>query len=309
MSDVSGQGMDSAIAAGPAAAVSITIIIPTLCEAARRDALLRAIASIQAAGAAPVRILVVVNGQRFDAGLLAALRARGDIDVLQIAEGSATRAQLAGRKAVATAFFSFLDDDDEYLPGALDLRLDLLRAHPQADVAVTNGYLTHGGSDELLYSRLDKVGADPLAELFQQNWLASCNNLMRSASVTVAHFEAALPYMEWTWLAFRLALEGKRPVVSNVPTFRYHNTPGSLSKSASYLSSRVALYEHMLALAPPAAIRTTLKRRLCSAWHEISVAEQQDGRRRAALHAHLMSMSRHWSGLKFLPFSRHLLFA
>src|SRR5262245_24830754 len=130
-------------------AVAITTIIPTLCEASRARSLLCAIDSVLAASSSPVRLIIVVNGQRFDPELVANLRGRVDIEVVQVAEGSLTRAHLTGRQQVLTPYFSFLDDDDEYLPGALDLRRRALEQDPDADLVVTNGYHYGEGSVEL----------------------------------------------------------------------------------------------------------------------------------------------------------------
>jgi hypothetical protein len=287
--------------------MKITTIIPTLCEPARRVQLLSAIASIHASSTESVRILVIINGQRFDIDLVRQLRNRDDLEVIQISEGSQTRAHLAGRGAVDTEFFSFLDDDDEYLPGGLDVRLTLMQADPSAAVAVTNGYLCPSGAERLLYSRLRNVAGNPLFELFQQNWLHNCNHLFRTDDIHIGYFEDPHPYMEWTWLAFRLAMEGKSVATSDIPTFRYYDTPGSLSKSTMFLSSRVALYDRMLAANPPRKIADIIRRRTSSAWHDISVAELAMGESLKAMSAHKNSMTAHWSGLKFASFSRRLL--
>jgi hypothetical protein len=68
--------------------VKIATIISTLCEASRREQLWRAIESIKAASTSCVRMLVVVNGQRFDSEILASLRDRTDLEVVQVELGS-----------------------------------------------------------------------------------------------------------------------------------------------------------------------------------------------------------------------------
>ncbi|MDB5934852.1 MAG: hypothetical protein JWQ01_2196 [Massilia sp.] len=285
--------------------MSITTIIATLCDAFRRDFLLRAIESIHQASERPVRILIVVNGQRFDKDLLAVLKERSDVEVVQITEGSLTKAHIAGRRLVDTEFFSFLDDDDEYLPGALDVRVGLMGN--DNDVVVTNGFACRAGQDRLMYTRMANVDAQPLNELFHENWLNSGNHLFRTASVSSRYFEDPHPYMEWTWLAYRLAFEGKKIVATEAPTFRINDTPGSLSKSATYVSSNISLYGRMLAMKPQQEIVGVVKRRLCNAWHDVSVFELSAGNRAKAVGAHIRSLTSHRSGLKFLPYTRHLL--
>lgn len=283
----------------------ITTIIRTLCEAARQDSLLRAIDSIHLASAQSVRILVVVNGERFCPQLFDELCRRRDIEVLQIPEASLTAAHLVGRRAVATEYFSYLDDDDEYLPGALDIRLRMLNDDSSADLVVTNGLVCCGGREQLLYSRLERVHAEPLRELFQQNWLHNCNHLFRTSSVTVEYFEDSPPYMEWTWLGFRLAMDRKHIIAVDDVTFRYNDTLGSLSKSSSFLLSRVALYRRMLSTSPDRRIARLIGERLSSAWHDVSVLELSRGEKSEAIWAHMQSLFCHWSGLRFLTYTRH----
>lgn len=283
----------------------VTVIIPTLCEKSRSQALLRAIESIHNASEEKVRLLIVVNGQRFDPELLECLKGRDDLDVIQIAEGSLTAAHLIGRQAVSTEFFSFLDDDDEYMPMALDVRLSLFGNNPDLDVVVTNGFSCGGGGERLTYSRLSLIGDNPLYELFQENWLHNCNHLFRSASVPIGYFENPHPYMEWTWLGFRLAIDGKKILAVNVPTFKYNNTPGSLSKSTKFVASRIGLYQRMLGSPVKRDISNLIKKRLCSAWHDLSVAELQSGNRGAAFSAHIRCLMSHIDGMKYLSYTRY----
>lgn len=80
---------------------------------------------------------------------------------VSLEEGSLPRALIAGRRTVATPFYSFLDDDDELLPVAIDLRLAPLLADPAVDIVASNGYQPKRGCDILFYSRLGLVAASP----------------------------------------------------------------------------------------------------------------------------------------------------
>ena len=104
------------------AAPLCTVIIPTLAAAERHSLLLRAIESTRRNQSPPL-VLVVINGSRRSPEVIADLRARSGLRVLQLDQASLPAAIEAGRHAVATPFFSFVDDDDEYLPEAVDLRL------------------------------------------------------------------------------------------------------------------------------------------------------------------------------------------
>jgi glycosyltransferase involved in cell wall biosynthesis len=268
---------------------------------------MRAIDSIHAAGEPSVHLVVVVNGQRYDSDLLRSLRSRTDLEVLYLAEGSLVQAHLAGRAAVASPYFCFLDDDDEFLAGALAVRLRALQGAPGSDIVVTNGYSRRGGEDALMYARIGSVDSNPLAELFQENWLHNCNHLFRTDAVPIRYFESSQPFMEWTWLAFQLALDSRKIVSLDVPTFRYHDTSGSLSKSDAFIFSRVQAYRRMLDADPPAAIVDMIKRRSCNAWHDIAMYELRQARRARAIAAHIRSVLSHRTGMRYLPFTRRLI--
>jgi glycosyltransferase involved in cell wall biosynthesis len=192
--------------AGPPA--SVTTIIPTMATRERAPALRRAVESIRRSSTEAVEIIVVVNGARSDAELCEWLRSQPDVHFEYVAQPSAPNAVLRGRELVRTPFFSTLDDDDEYLDGALDIRLAAIESAPDVDVVVTNGYLHCAGTDARYYDDLAQVPHDPLASLFASNWLHNCNTLFRSATIGREYFADFHPFVEWTWLAFRLAMAG-----------------------------------------------------------------------------------------------------
>ncbi len=287
---------------------SCAIIIPTLALRERADSLERAIESTRSGNECPPKVLVVVNGQRFDASLVAGLRARQDIQLLQISTPSSPAAILAGRKAITTPFFGFLDDDDEYLPGAVDARLEAMAAHPEASVVITNGYHHRLGEDSLDVEYLANLSDDPLAALFRENWLASCGGLYRTDHIPVEFFEDSPRHIHWTWLAFRLVEAGKRIVALDVPTYRINDTLDSSSKSKEYMLCHLDLYRRMLERVSRPDIVRILRARLCQASHEISAYYLKQGSLQAAWSAHLSSLG-HRSGWKFLPYSRKFIFA
>lgn len=295
--------------AGASDHAPVSVIVATLASSARSALLQRAIASIRASSRRAVTIIVVVNGQSFDAVLCQWLKDQSDIVFHYVAAPSAPGAICEGRKLVQTPFFATLDDDDVYLPGMTDQKLFALQATPQADLLVTNAYLCQDGLDHLLYQRLHEVPENPLPCLMQFNWLSSGNALYKTAAVESRHFEAFHPYAEWTWLAFRLALDGKKIAVMNRASCRHHNTPESLSKSKLYLESYIPLFERMLASAPPASIARLILRKMAAAQHDASVAALREGRRIDAWRHHWRSLSQAggWKfGWKFLTYTRHL---
>lgn len=296
--------------AGQATTTSVervcTIIICSLAIIERAASLERAIRSVLEGNVSTPSVLVVVNGNRFDRTLLATLRARTDIEVLQISTASLSDAIAAGRRAISTPFFGFLDDDDEYLPGAVDLRLSLLDKHPEASLVGTNGYRHLNGVDEKVMSHIDLVSSDPLTALFREPWLGSCSALYRAASMPNEMFDNIARYLEWTWLAFVISTAGKRVVTADVPTFRIFDTAGSESKSDAYMQAQIAIFERMLKLVESATIRAKLETRIRDSWHNRAVAALRGGESKEAMLCHLRCL-RSRGGWRYLSFTRHLI--
>lgn len=240
--------------------MAVTAIIPTRGNRERSDVALRAISSLQA-NTVQVRVLCVVNGNGHDGATVEAFRAAG-AEVMFNEAPSAPLAVQAGRRTVTTPYFCFLDDDDEYLPRAIDRRLARLAQAPDADFMVANGYRCVDGADEIALKELPLVERAPLHRLFEENWMPSCAGLFRTDRVGNEFFARPHPYMEWTWLAYRLALAGRRVAVLDEPTFRIHDSQRSLSKSQAYRESQEALCRRMLETLPPREIREVIQRRL-----------------------------------------------
>jgi hypothetical protein len=283
----------------------VSVIIPTTCELSRWQSLLRAIDSVRQQDGVQAKVIVVVNGQRFDAGHYATLKTMPGLDVLYRTEGSAPLAQEAGRLAVDTPFFSFLDDDDEYLPGTLRLRLEPLLDDPGLDFTVSNGYRCLGGEDRIVIATPASIREQPLLALSKQNWMASCAGLFRSATVTSDLFSNPAPYMEWTYLAYRLGV-GHRMQFVDVPGYRIHESPVSLSKSDAYREAELEVLQRVLALPLPAEVRQAVRRKLGSALHDCADRHLEHGRMGPAWSHHVKSLDCP-GGLSWVLYSRKLL--
>jgi hypothetical protein len=225
---------------------------------------------------------------------------------MYIETGSLPLALYAGRMQVRSEFFTFLDDDDEFLENGLRLRLDALRANPDAAFVVSQGFIKSAEAEELRVGlNAREIEADPLGCLLRENWLASAAGLYRAAAVTPADFERIPPYLEWTYLGFRLASRMRFRFLDS-PTYRLHDTPDSLSKSRQFYMGMVPALEAILSLELPPHVLRSLERKLAQAHHDCSVIELESGRRIDAWHFHLRSLTRP-GGLQFLSYTRHLL--
>lgn len=293
---------------GAQSAPLVSVIIPTMASAARAELLKRAVHSIRASSCQPIKIIAVVNGNRFDAAVCHWLKAQPDIRFEYVEKPSAPNAVLRGRELVETEFFSALDDDDEYLQGSTDQKLVLLQADAKADLVVGNYYQHRDGREFLSYDRLNAVPAEPLEMLMEFNWLHNGNALFRTASIDVRYFQDYHAFAEWTLVAFRLALDGKKVAVVDAPVFRCNEeTPGSLSKSPAYFQAYLPLFKRMLGLAPPRHVVRMIHRKIGAAYHDASVDALHDGRRATAVLHHLRSLVC-TDGLRYLSYTRHLFF-
>lgn len=285
----------------------ITIIIPTACTTNRAKSLFNAINSIQQAGPEITKIIVAANGPNIDLALEKQLKERRDIDYISFEDGSSPKTISLATPLVKTEFFGFLDDDDELLSNALLQRRDMLLGHPDASLVISNGYVRTKEKDSIYLSRMETIPEDPLGALMRENWLPSCGALFRIARVGPAYFQNYHGYAEWTWLAFRLALDQHKICVLDAPTFRVNaNTPSSLSKSAEYRKSYFSLYQKMLTLCPPHRIRRAIRKKVLQAYHDASNQALDNGRIIDALRDHLRSLAG-IHGLRFIPYTRHLI--
>jgi len=286
--------------------MGISVIIPTTCESDRRTSLLRAIDSVLNQQGTTVELIVVANGSRVDPALLNSLRARSDLRLFYLDTGNLPLAQRYGRSQVTQDFFAFLDDDDEYLPGALATRVAPMLKQPDLDVVVTNGYRM-GQGEHIQIKNGAAVNSDPLLALMSENWMASCAGLFRTSAITREFFDGKTNFFEWTLMAFRIVSAGHKLTFLDVPTYRIHDTPNSLSKSEEYQRAVVQILELLLTFDSSPGVRRALKEKLANAFHSVSDSYKQIGDRSQAWQYHLKSLLQP-GGLKYLTYTRRLLF-
>jgi hypothetical protein len=281
---------------------SVSVIIPTTAEPSRSDSLRRAIGSARAQGRLATQLIVVVNGPRSDPSLLTELE-KLPLQVVRLREADLPSAIHRGRVAVRSDYFSFLDDDDLYLPDALASRIDALET-ARADFAVSNGL---DASGRAYISDIRTVESDPLKALIRSNWLASCGGLYRSATISAEFFTNLTKYLEWTTLAFRLIMAGKKLCFVDHPGFRISDTEGSASKQRSMESmlNAIAVFEDMFARVPR-NIRISLAGKGAAVYHSTSHHCLQLGDLGQAWRMHASSIR--MGGWRYLAYTRHLLF-
>lgn len=283
----------------------ITVIIPTICDERRGETIWRAIESAGSRAGASTRVLVVINGKRFSEKLLSQLRATEGVDCATIEAGSLPLAIQHGRGLVATDFFAFLDDDDEFLENGLRMRLDVLQRDPRAAFVISNGFVTSPQGDLLIVPlKSDAIEADPFGTLITYNWMAtSASGLYRTSAVSSEDLAAMPAYLEWTYVGFRLAGRPFRFLES--PTYRRYDLPGSLSKSHAYRVGLIAALHRILTLNVPRHAREGLRRRLGAVHHVLSLSYLQEGSLSLAWKHHGLSLT-YPGGWRYAPYTRKL---
>jgi len=278
----------------------VTIIMPTMATSERARSLRRAIASVTSDQETPAIPLVVVNGTRFDRDVLDSLKADRSIHCFYLEVGDLPGAINFGRSQVDTEFFGFLDDDDRYYPWAIGERLEAMDKDSSADVVVSWGEKeTPTGAERTPAAELFCCD-DPLRGVLYANWLASCGGLYRSDSVPVSYFDPTVRYLEWTYLAFRLALDRSvRFLASERPHFFIANTLGSASKSLDYAFGVLAALRRMTDFDMPPDVRRLLAIKTATNLQILAYRMSCQGDLAAAWRLHFESLA-YPAGLKYL---------
>jgi hypothetical protein len=172
---------------------------------------------------------------------------------------------------------------------------------------VANGYRCVNGEDRIIIKSAAPVGEDPLLTLGTQNWLASCSGLFRSATVTPDFFSNPAPYVEWTYLAYRLSVARRMHFV-DVAGYRIHESAMSLSKSDAYRNAELEVLQRVLALPLPADVARAIRRKLGRSHHDCASRHLERGRMGAAWSHHLKSLV-YPGGMAWLLYTRKLLAA
>lgn len=278
----------------------VSVIIPTTAEEKRFPLLQRAVTS---ASQPDTKIIIVANGPRTDPAVVASFRNQPNIIVTYREEGNVSAARMAGLKISDTDFFCFLDDDDELLSGALDVRIHTIG---DFDILVTNGYRNDGTDRPLVTLATDEINRDPVGSFLQQNWFASPASLFRASAVPTSLFDIKLKYFEWTWLFFNLHLSGVKIKFSGEYTYRINEGHGPRASRSETYTEAYAPFLHSLTLLPiDAKYKITIRKNYQTALNAASIAALSKGLRYNAWCAHFRCLFA--GGWQYLPYTRRLL--
>lgn len=283
----------------------LTVIIPTLADEKRKDTLIRAINSITQQTDCPAKVIVVVNGQKFDQILLDTLARRSDIEVLKEPQASAKIARYRGLISTNTPYYSFLDDDDELLEHSNRTRLDTLKNNPDCAFVASGGHRIEAGIRKPSAPNLMRATTAPYEELSKNNWLTSCGCIFRASMIPSDVFKDLPDYHEWTYLAYRLLSCGSF-CITEQPCYIIHESASSLSKTLEYSTGHVDVFRRVLTLDIPKNAKKLVKQRLAMAEHDAASIALKSRQYKSALKHHLASLALP-GGMRYLFFTRHLL--
>jgi glycosyltransferase involved in cell wall biosynthesis len=256
---------------------AVSVIMPTLARSARAPLLRRALRSVlDQDGVRPIPI-VVLNGPQPDPELAAELRSRRDLRLVQLDQADLPAALRAGRAVVDTSWFAELDDDDLLLPEAFVRRLAFASAHPGCDAVVSNGIARGSAGDAPILSDVHGIRRDPFGALAQRTWLSPGGALFRTDAIGLALFDGMPRFLEWTYLALRIA-RGHQLAFLDEPTFVHHpGRPDSLWASPSCTRALPEALERILGLELPAPLHRSFAARRASAFHAAADEALQRG--------------------------------
>jgi len=290
----------------PTHPMRVSVVIRSKGDRARSQMLRRAVESVLSQSDVDVELIVVLNGEHYDQDLIAWLGDDPRIICTTLPGPDLPRATALGRSLVTGDFFSYLDDDDEYLPGSLGRRAAVLATNPQLDCIATNGEYVVNGTTRPLLRATETFERDYIDALLDgRNWMASCGATFRTSSVTQEYFDDTTRFYEWTLIAFRIASSLKVAFVDE-PTYRVHDTPESLTKTAAYVECRADILADMMRWNRRPSLRWKLKRNRAAAFHAACSHHRLNGDFRRAWSFHLKSLSSIY-GLKYIPYTLLLL--
>lgn len=225
---------ETATADGRAAAhPPISVVIPAWKAAAL---LPRALDSIRAQTVQPAEVVVVDDASPDDTAAVAEGYEGLPIRVVRhTVNGGGGAALQTGLESASNELVAFLDADDEWLPEKLERQLAALEAMPAA-AAVGAGYF-YVGRDGATYGTF---GTEPFPHggadfwrnmLYTSSLLQSSALVRRSLLLAVGGIDRTMRtgYDQKAFLALSLA----HPIAYvHAPLVRYHDAPGSITKTA-----------------------------------------------------------------------------
>ncbi len=285
---------------------AISIIIPTLATSERAPFLRRALESALAQEQVRAIPIVVANGPDFALELVRWLESRTDIRFAYREEANLAQGLASGLDLVDTPFFSELDDDDILMPHALSSRLERMGDDEAVDAVISNGFIENDGGRVITRTHFSECHNDPLRRILDGHWLHPGAGLFRKGAITRDFFASMPQYLEWTYLALRLALEKRIAFIDNPSFVHYPDHPFGIWRSKARTLGLPRALDQILSLNLPSDVRLVYEKALSAASHRVSRLHLEEGDFSSALEFQVRSL-RHRFDWKSLPYVASLL--
>jgi len=232
------------------------------------------------------------------------LASQPDVQVHIVGEQASPGCALRiGRRIVNSDFYAFLDDDDELLPHALSTGLELLQAEPAVDLVVTTGYWMSNGEPQIHIPDIGRHQDDAVDGIIERCWLYPGGGVFRASTICAKYFEDLPDFCEWTYLAFKLALDGRNIRFLDVPTYAAYDTPGSASKSQDFPEAVIEVLGRIRGFALPVPTRNRLEEKYRAALHNAADHYRRAKQLGKAWRFHLMSLKPPFT-LRYVAYTR-----
>lgn len=289
------------------ASITVSVIIPTMCLSSRSELLKRTIKSITNQSDVHTEILVVLNGLQYDTETVKELEANPLINLIRLETANVSTARYIGVCQSQGDFFCFIDDDDEFLENAFQIRLNTFLEH-DVDFIISNGLLNKDGVDKIVveYDSVTELRLNPAANLLKKNWFASSAGFYKAKSFNPELFNFSYKYFEMTYLFFLLISNGKTFYFNELLTYRvYQDQPLSVSKSNEYMLAHAVFLRNLMKFDLESSIKKFISKKYIAALNMQSNIEIQQGLKFKAWLSHLKCLLN--GGWEYIPYTRHLI--
>jgi hypothetical protein len=230
--------------------------------------------------------------------------------VLESDDIGVSKARSFALKFIDTRYFMFLDDDDEFVPNSLHIPIALLDEDLKLDVLVFNGFKQSikNNSYDVCFSKFNVKCQDLEKQLFEENWLASAGAIYRNATVAHEIFSNLPDYLELTVIASRIARECNIKLISDKLFKINTNSNERAPRSLSYHKKQPEVLKLIQSETNNEEFKALLDEKISAAWHQLSGLSRNEGEMTLAWEAHFKSLSSLKSFLKFILYTRTLIF-
>lgn len=163
------------------------------------------------------------------------------LKVFSFQNGGVCVARNYGISYATGEFISFIDADDLWTLDKLEVQLDALKQHPEADVAYSWTYFFYEHTEEKIPGHPAFFAGNVYKGLLKENFIASGSNILvrREAINKVGNFDSTFPHCaDWDFY-LRLAAQSKFVLVPKHQIFYRQSTTSMTSTKINTIESQL----------------------------------------------------------------------